>query len=122
MRLVKSKQFVPHGQTEALNFFQSLVQLLVKLFETFVSPGGAVLDIFGGSGTSIVAGIQAGVSVHLVEINVRQWRGSVERIQGHLNRGAPFFGNELKKESKSSSLERSPEPTGGGGLACGKWS
>lgn len=91
-RLMRSVIFARSMHGQAINETEKPVELVVPLIEYAVPPGGLVLDLFAGSGSTGVAARSTGRRAVLIEKREAQCEKTAERLsrgdQGALDFGA----------------------------------
>ena len=88
MRLVRSVLYAPSMQQRAINETEKPTGILEPLIEYAVSPGGILLDIFAGSGSSGRAARAIGRRAVLIE----KREGQCEKAAARLSQGVLDFG------------------------------
>ena len=86
-RLMRSVMQVRSIHGRAVHPTQKPVEIVAPLLRYACPPGGAVLDPFGGSGTTALAAREHGVSATLIELNPEYAEIARKRIAGD----APLF-------------------------------
>ncbi|WP_454859654.1 DNA-methyltransferase [Promicromonospora soli] len=89
-RLVESVLYAPKDRTGTINPTEKPVSVLELLIRYACPPGGTVLDVFAGSGSTAVAARHTGRSAVLIEMREEQCETTARRLsQGVLDLDGP---------------------------------